>query len=57
MFQAVLGTMISAMTGSEDPKEVAQMAKQATEVIKKQQLVRSLIEIHKKFENKFAKTL
>jgi hypothetical protein len=24
--------MISAMTGSEDPKEVSQMAKQATEV-------------------------
>ncbi len=36
IFQAVLGTMISAMTGSEDPKEVAQMAKQATEVIEKQ---------------------
>ena len=28
-----MGTMISAMTGSEDPQEVAQMAKQASEVI------------------------
>ena len=31
-FQTVLGTVISAMTGSEDPAEVATMAKQATEV-------------------------
>ena len=31
--QAVLGTVISAMTGSEDPAEVAIMAKQANEVI------------------------
>jgi len=28
----VAGTLISAFTGSENPKEVAQMAKQATEV-------------------------
>jgi len=30
--QAVLGTIISALTGSEDPKEVATFAKQADEV-------------------------
>jgi hypothetical protein len=30
--QTVLGTVISALTGSEDPSEVATMAKQATEV-------------------------
>ncbi len=30
--QAILGTLISAVTGSEDPKEVAKMARQATEV-------------------------
>ena len=31
-FQAVLGTIISAVTGSENPQEVAVMAKQATDV-------------------------
>lgn len=31
--QAVLGTVISAVTGSTNPKEVATMARQATEVI------------------------
>jgi len=31
--QAVLGTIISAVTGSENPQEVAVMAKQATDVI------------------------
>lgn len=31
--QAVLGTVISAVTGSDDPSEVATMAKQANEVI------------------------
>lgn len=31
--QAVLGTVIGALTGSEDPSEVATMAKQAGEVI------------------------
>jgi hypothetical protein len=31
--QAILGTVISALTGSEDPSEVALMAKQASEVI------------------------
>lgn len=31
--QTVIGTLISAMTGSENPKEVAIMAKQAAEVI------------------------
>ena len=30
--QAILGTIISAVTGSEDAKEVAKMARQATEV-------------------------
>ena len=30
--QAILGTVISALTGSEDPKEVSKMAVQATEV-------------------------
>ena len=30
--QAVLGTVISAVTGSDNPQEVAEMAKQATEV-------------------------
>ena len=28
-----MGTVISALTGSEDPSEVSTMAKQATEVI------------------------
>ena len=32
--QTVMGIVISAMTGSEDPAEVSQMAKQASEVIK-----------------------
>ena len=32
IFQAVLGTIISAVTGSENPQEVAVMAKQATDV-------------------------
>ena len=31
-FQAILGTVISAVTGSENPQEVAVMAKQATDV-------------------------
>lgn len=31
--QAILGTVISAVTGSENPQEVAIMAKQATDVI------------------------
>lgn len=31
--QAILGTVISAVTGSENPQEVAVMAKQATDVI------------------------
>lgn len=31
--QTVMGTIISAMTGSEDPSEVATMAKQATDVM------------------------
>ena len=31
-FKAVLGTIISAVTGSENPQEVAVMAKQATDV-------------------------
>ena len=31
--QAIMGTVISALTGSEDPSEVAVMAKQASEVI------------------------
>lgn len=31
--QAVLGTVISALTGSENPQEVATMAKQATDVL------------------------
>ena len=33
-FQSILGIVISALTGSEDPSEVAVMAKQASEVIK-----------------------
>ena len=31
-FQAVVGTVISAMTGTTDPHEVAKMAKQAVQV-------------------------
>ena len=31
-FQSILGIVISALTGSEDPEEVSLMAKQATEV-------------------------
>ena len=31
-FQSIMGILISALTGSEDPQEVAIMAKQATEV-------------------------
>ena len=31
-FQSILGIFISALTGSEDPEEVALMAKQGTEV-------------------------
>ena len=32
ILQAILGTVISAVTGSENPQEVAIMAKQATDV-------------------------
>jgi len=39
--QAVMGTVLSALTGSEDPKEVAFFAKQADEVVG---LVISLVE-------------
>ncbi len=39
--QAIMGTVISAVTGSEDPREVAKMAKQAVEVMG---LVTSLFE-------------
>ena len=31
-FQSILGIFISALTGSQDPEEVALMAKQGTEV-------------------------
>jgi len=31
--ESILGIVISALTGSEDPSEVAVMAKQATEVV------------------------
>ncbi|XP_040576602.1 uncharacterized protein [Lepeophtheirus salmonis] len=39
--QAIIGTVISALTGSKDPQEVATMAKQADEVLN---LVMTLIE-------------
>ena len=35
IFKAVVGTVISAMTGTTDPHEVAKMAKQAVQVKKK----------------------
>eukprot|EP00096_Caligus_rogercresseyi_P008414 TRINITY_DN2716_c0_g1_i1.p1 TRINITY_DN2716_c0_g1~~TRINITY_DN2716_c0_g1_i1.p1 ORF type:complete len:175 (-),score=26.78 TRINITY_DN2716_c0_g1_i1:274-798(-) len=39
--QAIIGTVISALTGSDDPQEVATMAKQADEVLN---LVMTLVE-------------